>query len=102
MLFPNTGIQFNQYQYTKSSGESRDHHEKRDLLDSSENRDHLEEGDYRVALNIHLPGYTAFSLVCIRVAIFSGVLRERRPGGRGGGGGREHCKAILSCFNRDL
>ena len=39
---------------------------------------------YRVALNIRLPRYTAFSLVCKRVTIFSGVLRERRLGGKGG------------------
>ena len=27
---------------------------------------------------------------------------REKTGGKGGVGGREHCKAILSCFNRDL
>ena len=51
---------------------------------------------YRVALNIRLPPYTPFLLVCKRVAIFSGVRLERRPGGRGGE--EEENIAILSCF----
>ena len=45
---------------------------------------HIDNKRYRMALNIRLPPYTAFSLVCKGVTIFSEVRLEKRPGGKGG------------------
>ena len=39
---------------------------------------------YRVALNIRLPRYTAFSLVCKRVTIFLESFEREDRGGKGG------------------